>query len=184
MTFDLYHFTPKARQTQILNTTIHHILAAPHTPTKTSTGQLTNRWTFYLICTPTKTISLECRADKNTPGSVLSNGWKATVEIRELEEWGVTNLETDAMGQVAVELDVRMGLTVADVVTVMVVNGGHRYEFEEGGADGRFWVHSQMEVLLRAGVLVDRVQVVEAQRMLRILWPEGFELPVVKGVYY
>jgi hypothetical protein len=95
-----------------------------------------------------------------------------------------TTAGPDALLEHAVVLDVKPGLTVRDVVDVLVEEGRERYEFDKDGVGCRFWVTGQLELLLQAGVLVDHVQVEEAMGAVQRLWPEGVDLMLDQGAYY
>ncbi|KAE8383413.1 hypothetical protein BDV26DRAFT_138639 [Aspergillus bertholletiae] len=177
------HYIPPSRGPQILSSKIHRIIASPHSQvpvgTIPTTTKRTNHWCFYLSTSEMTCVALDCQPSHTVPSSVLVGGSKAYIIISELSAVG-----PDALLEFAAEVDGRDGLTVGDVVDVMVRDGREKYEFDTDGVGCRFWATEMLELLLRARILVDGQQVERAKGMVKRLWPEGTDLTLDRGVYY
>ncbi|KNG89487.1 hypothetical protein ANOM_002243 [Aspergillus nomiae NRRL 13137] len=174
------YYIPPSRAPQILSTKILRIIASPHAQVPVETTKRTNHWCFYLCTSETTCVALDCQPSHTVPSSVLAGGSKAYVLLSELRALA----GPDALLEFAVRVDVRAGLTVGDVVDVLVESGRERYEFDADGVGCRFWVTEVLELLLRVGVLVDAQQVERAKGMVKRLWPEGTGLDLDRGAYY
>ncbi|OGM48032.1 hypothetical protein ABOM_002827 [Aspergillus bombycis] len=174
------HYIPPRRAPQILSTNILRIIASPHAQVPVGTTKRTNHWCFYLSSSETTCVSLDCQPSHTVPSSVLTGGSKAYVILSELN----APAGPDALLEFAVGVDVRAGLTVGDVVDVVVGSGREKYEFDADGVGCRFWVTEVLGLLRRVGVLVDGQQVERAKGMVKRLWPEGTDLDLDRGLYY
>ncbi|KAL4950331.1 hypothetical protein BDW69DRAFT_172416 [Aspergillus filifer] len=75
-------------------------------------------------------------------------------------------------------------LTVGDVITILVENGRHKYEFNEQGTGRRYWITGTSDLLFEKGVLGGQKQVDEVKGTIKILWPERTFLELDRWAYY
>ncbi|KAL2823850.1 hypothetical protein BJY01DRAFT_241749 [Aspergillus pseudoustus] len=171
----IIHFVPKSRQEHLLSGRITHIIAAPH---HQDAG--TNHWCFYLATSPTTSIQLDCQPSHSVPSTVLPGGSKAFIIISELDY----SLAPDVEGKYVLDITPDRGLTVNDLLTLLIGNGRHRYEFDSRGVGCRFWVTEQLELFYASRVLTGRAQIEDVKAAIKKLWPEATPLELDRGAYY
>lgn len=123
---------------------------------------------------------LECKPHYWEKSTILDSGCKARIVFKEMSTLAPYNANKSFI------LDVRSGLTVGDLHGLIVQHDRHKYEFDSGLHNDRFWVADQINLFTRHGVFTNQDEVVELNRQMRKRWPSQAPAPLEleKGAYY
>jgi hypothetical protein len=172
------YYIPAKQKADILVAPVQHILAVGHDRTTGPETQPTNHWSFYLVIGGGKSIGLDAQPSYSVSSTNLLGGSKANIVVSEL---GYA-LPPDAL--VDLQLSVRPGLTVGDIMQLLTEAGSFRYEFNSDGVGCRMWITDQISRLLAAGMLVSAVEAETAKSAIKLLYPDKKALALDGGAYY
>ena len=175
--FNPVRFVPPSRQQAILAFQVQSISVAGHVKNACPDG-FTNHWCLYLQTSQNGAVQIDCQPSYSVPGTVIPGGSKAFFIVSELSY----TLPQDVIKYVS--LDVHPGLTVTNVVNLLMANGHHKYEFTPQGIGCRKWTTDQVNLLQQQQYAVNVTQCKDARQAILTLWPDGTHHDLDAGAYY
>ncbi|KAI9766136.1 MAG: hypothetical protein M1840_006703 [Geoglossum simile] len=178
--FDPVCYVPSPRKQALLALLVKAIRVAGHEKVvgKTGRSDFTNHWCLYLQMFGKGSVQIDCQPSYSVRGTVIQGGSKANIIVSEIPD----DMSREVIKYT--ELVVRTGLTVGNVVDLLLTCGRHKYEFTSEGVGCRKWVSDQVELLYEQGVVVSKTQCETTRDTILKLWPDGTPLDIEDGKYY
>ncbi|KAJ0158357.1 hypothetical protein CTA2_11791 [Colletotrichum tanaceti] len=183
--FEPVQYIPKKDRDDIRGFAVLEAGAVAHEPLANGG----NHWTFYLTVAPDPLLDLEDRrlvqldsTPSGTPSGGGGSGSKANIVVSLLEDRGFSR------AQCICRLKTRDSLTVGDLVDAITDHGREKYDFDDRGRGCKKWTADQMDLFLRAGILVQEDDVANAKKDMMFQWDAfrrtGEHSEWAVGVYY
>lgn len=171
-------YIPPSLASTLATLTVTGIKVAAHPPDDVSSGKKTNHWVLYNVISQDKSV----RFDFSPTGADSGAG---CLIVRKLDYTVSSNaIKT-------YDLTVREGLTVQNLIDLLLSVHYDRYRFSASGQGCRFWVDSVVTLLQQHGHIVVESEAQTARTALQSVWgPEGQLLPaanqtpIVQGTFY
>ncbi|KAF2799780.1 hypothetical protein K505DRAFT_320924 [Melanomma pulvis-pyrius CBS 109.77] len=189
-------FIPTSAKSEILNASVRAIFAVAHTidSPQATTTERTNHWCFYIETADAEFVVLNV-TPTGPEGTVVKGGYKANIVLSICADSnvakkmggsdgvGITETDIAHFEKLEVTCPADMHFTIQDIVTLIVSEGRHRFEFSAEGTGCRFWVKGMLELFGEMGwVDGEKARMVVGE--IGRFWPGGEDLDIDRGEYY